>query len=108
MNDITNDAIDTAAKAYVERKARRVHPVGGLDKGGRWYPAAREVQECCRHVRTPSRTYPYSLLTHARSLAHVCALYGVPKTQELAVRRRARQIEKEMASGARAGAKGGE
>lgn len=56
---------------YEGRKKRRFHPVGFFDAGGRWYPDKTEFCFCCERIRSPSRRFPYSLLTHCRSKAHV-------------------------------------
>ena len=66
-----------AAQEYLDRKARVSHPEGKCDRGGRWYPSEKEMQVCCNHVRTPSRAWPWSYMTHCRTLAHVAHLYGV-------------------------------
>jgi hypothetical protein len=58
-----------AAERYLDLKSRRIHPAGSFDGGGRWEP--HTAQACCASIRTPSRAFPYSLLTHSRSLAHV-------------------------------------
>jgi len=72
-----SDKIQAAAQHYVDLKHRRRHPVGKFDRGGRWYPAQEHT--CCESIRGPSRAYPYSLLTHCRSAAHVAAEHGVEK-----------------------------
>ncbi|HXH05382.1 MAG TPA: hypothetical protein VNI83_02210 [Vicinamibacterales bacterium] len=72
------DMIETALNELLARRERRAHPRGSFDNGGRWWPAAEEEQVCCRRVRTPSRSFPYSLLTHCRTVEHVAMLYGVP------------------------------
>jgi len=66
-----------AAEMYRSRQNRRSHPQGKFDKQKRWYPSADEMQECCRSIRPPSVSYPYSLMKHCRSLEHVAAMYGV-------------------------------
>ena len=43
-------------------------PSGRSDNGGRWYPHAD--CDCCRGIRSPSRTWPWSLYVHAHSLEH--------------------------------------
>lgn len=45
--------------------------VGHFDKQGRWYPDDNEYTPCCHVIRSPSVAYPYSLLSHCRSLAHI-------------------------------------
>jgi len=65
------------AYEYVRRRERATHPDGSFDSGGRWYPSEDEKQSCCSGIRRPSRAWPYSLMTHCRSITHVAALYGV-------------------------------
>lgn len=71
------ERVERAAREYIDRKARRVHPLGAFDSAGRWYPAEGEKQACCAHIRQPSRRHPYSLVRHCRSMAHVANLFGV-------------------------------
>jgi len=66
-----------AAKEYVARRDRIIHPDGSFDKAGRWYPTDEETQECCEGIRSPSRAYPYSYMVHCRTIQHVAHLYGV-------------------------------
>lgn len=56
------------------RKTRAEHPEGSFDNSGRWYPSNEEECRCCRHVRSPSRNWPYSLIKHCRSRAHLTRL----------------------------------
>lgn len=60
----------TAQDLYVARKDRAQHPDGRFDKAGCWYPSADESRPCCRPIREPSRSYPYSLMRHCRTLRH--------------------------------------
>jgi hypothetical protein len=69
--------LESAIECYEARKARYQHPDGKFDKAGRWYPSASEEQSCCSGVRGPSRAYPYSYMTHCRSVEHIANLYGV-------------------------------
>jgi hypothetical protein len=75
---------------YIKRRDRTLHPDGACDSGGRWHPSDTETCSCCSEVRAPSRAWPWSLMTHCRSVGHVAKLFDV---QELDVRRRAREIE---------------
>lgn len=84
------DKIQAAAREYIARRDRHTHPDGDFDSAGRWYPAESEACACCDSVRSPSRSWPYSLLVHCRSLAHVAALHGV---EPLALRRAARELD---------------
>lgn len=56
---------------YRERKERKDHPDGSFDNGGRWYPDEDERCHCCSGIRSPSRAFPYSLMSHCRSKKHV-------------------------------------
>lgn len=85
------DTITAAAHEFVARKNRQSHPEGTFDKQGRFYPSDREFQACCSSIRTPSRAYPYSYMTHCRTADHVAHLFGVDARD---VRKMARQIER--------------
>lgn len=73
--------MDVLAFIYDRRQSRDIHPRGAFDKAGRWYPSDEETASCCGHVRSPSRTHPYSYMVHCRTrkhlntwyLEHVCA-----------------------------------
>ena len=62
------------AQEYFDRQSRKSHPDGSFDKAGRWYPSDSEECECCKSIRGPSRSYPYSYMTHCRSVEHVAHL----------------------------------
>ena len=66
-----------AVKVYLARQSRVEHPYGEFDNARRWYPNLQEQQTCCNMVRSPSRSFPYSLLTHCRSSVHIANLFGV-------------------------------
>lgn len=57
---------------YEALRDRLINPEGKFDKAGRWYPSADEVA-CLEdfNVRYPSRAWPYSYMTAARTLKHV-------------------------------------
>ena len=78
---ITDDAARTkaAAQLYLDRVSRRVYVPGYFDKQGRWYPADGEWAECCDGIRAPSKRWPYTLLRHCRSQAHVATLCCVDR-----------------------------
>lgn len=87
-----------AAREFVARRDRRTNPDGTFDSGGRWYPSDAEWQACCAYVRSPSRAWPYSYMTHCRTAAHVASLFGVDVSE---VRKAARLLDKgEMAAAA--------
>ena len=75
-----------AATRYIDLQSRKTHPRGVFDKAGRWMP--HKEQECCKSIRTPSRKWPYSMMTHCRTMAHVAqdTGYGL-STLRAAVRR---------------------
>lgn len=69
--------LQVAADCYRRRKARREHPGGYFDRQQRWYPSGMEEQDCCRNIRSPSVQFPYSLMTHCRTIEHVARRHGV-------------------------------
>lgn len=75
-----NDRVIEAAREYIARKERKVHPDGYFDKQGRWYPSEKEELTCCKQIREPSRAWKYSVIKHCRSVDHVSRLYGVLKS----------------------------
>jgi hypothetical protein len=76
-NAVAQHRLQSAAQVYNDRRDRRTHPDGHTDNGGRWYPSKAESQPCCRGIRGPSRSYPWSLMLHCRTLTHVANLYDV-------------------------------
>lgn len=86
----TQDISVEAAIEYLKRKHRLSHPEGEFDGGGRFCLSDDERQICCLSIRTPSRSYPYSEMTHGRSLTHVAKLY---KVDALVVRRISKRLE---------------
>jgi len=76
----------TAATRYLDLQSRKIHPSGDFDNARRWGP--NKQLECCKGIRTPSRKWPYSLMTHCRTMAHVAqdTGYGL-STLRAAVRR---------------------
>lgn len=79
-----------AAAEYIARRDRTARPAGRMDDARRWWPAASERCACCDDIRTPSRGWPFSLLTHCRSAEHVAALRHVDKTE---LKREARRLD---------------
>ena len=87
------EVIIQAAYEYIRRRERATHPDGSFDRGGRWYPSEAEEQPCCDCIRRPSRAWPYTLMTHCRSVVHVANLYGVdPREVRRAVKTGAWEI----------------
>jgi hypothetical protein len=60
-------------------------PEGRCDGAGRWWPASVERAGCCEAIRTPSRSYPWTIYRHCWTLAHVASRYGlqVPELRRL-------------------------
>lgn len=69
-----------AALEYYQRDMRYSHPDGKFDSG-KWYPADTESCDCCKSIRAPSRSYPFSFMTHCRTLKHVANLYLANPTE---------------------------
>jgi hypothetical protein len=81
-----------AATLYIDLKSRKIHPRGFMDNAGRWMPY-KEL-ECCKSIRTPSRSWPWSLLHHCRTMVHVATGTGYElDTLRAAVRRIEEEIE---------------
>jgi len=75
--DTSASRLQIAAVAYLARQRRSEHPAGKFDAGGRWYPVKAEWRTCCDGLREPSCSFPYSLLKHCCTIAHLSRLYGV-------------------------------
>jgi len=75
--DKSPERTQLAAAAYVARQRGTEKPEGKFDGAGRWHPAATEWQACCAEVRSPSRSFPYGLLNHCRTIAHISRLHKV-------------------------------
>ncbi len=88
----TRTPAQQAVDTYIARQQRLSHPAGKWD-GPRWVPTAAESRECCQNIRPPSRQWPYSLMTHCRTLEHVCRLSGVDIREARAELRTRRQRE---------------
>lgn len=69
-----------AAVEHIARTDRTTNPVGTFDRQGRWYPSAREHCPECSRIRSPSARWPYSLMTHCRTLQHVAGIMGADLT----------------------------
>lgn len=72
-----NSKLEMAYQEYIQRQRRESHPAGKFDRGGRWYPSDEERQSCCSVIRSPSRSWPWSLMTHCRTVEHVARLFGI-------------------------------
>lgn len=83
--------IINCAKAYSDMKDRLTHPKGIFDSANRFYIA--EKHPCCAGIRSPSRNYPYSQMTHARSLEHIAHDFSVERHMS-AIRKIANTLSK--------------
>lgn len=68
------EARQKITELYSRRQSRLEHPDGRTDNAGRWYPSDDEKCDCCDHVRSPSRAYPWSYMLHCRTRKHVQSL----------------------------------
>lgn len=76
----------TAARIYLDRKARKAHPERD-SRNKLFFPSDAEERPCCKSIRTPSRRWPWSLMLHCRTLPHILALTGAnPKTTRRIIR----------------------
>ena len=82
---VRQDYIKIAAREYLSRQNRHMHPEGHFDQAGRWYPTDEERCECCELVNAPSRQYPGSLLIHCRTARHMARLCNVSEGELLAM-----------------------
>ena len=65
MNTFSKNDIQTV---YTARKERIIHPEGKFDNASRWYPSESEDADgFTRNLRSPSRAWPYSYMTGART-----------------------------------------
>ena len=87
------NTIADAVRVYLDRQSRVQHPDGRFD-GGRWFPSDIESQSCCG-VRSPSRSWPWSLMLHCRTLRHVARLCDVSEAELRSATRPERVVEKE-------------
>lgn len=86
-----DEQLEKAYAEYQARQSRDRHPHGKFDKGSRWYPSEDEWQSCCNAIRSPSRAFPYSYMTHCRTSQHVAHLFGVdPKELKNLITKRAK------------------
>lgn len=76
-----NKILKEAAHEAFRRKNKTSHPYGSFKNNGTWLPSDKEKQSCCDSIRTPSVKYPYSLMTHCRTIEHIANLYNVDKKE---------------------------
>jgi len=85
-----------AATRYIDLQSRLRHPLGDSDNAGRWYP--NNEQECCKGIRSPTRSWPWSLMLHCRTMVHVAQDTGYELTTLRAAVRRV-EGEQELLKG---------
>lgn len=71
------ERLQKALAVYVNRKHGGELPHGHFDNTNRWWPEPGEMQQCCEHIRNPSRQRPNTLLQHCRTIRHIACLYLV-------------------------------
>jgi len=91
----TTDRLAEAVRTYTARQDRTEHPDGSFDRKRRWYPSDNEHRACCRLIRGPSASYPYSLMVHCRTAEHIASLYDVEAKDIKAATRKARPQRRE-------------
>ena len=77
---------EAALNAWIFFK-REVRPSGKTDNANRWYPDSTENCACCSRVRSPSRSWPWSLYKHCFTLEHNEHLFKAAHEHVLAVKR---------------------
>jgi hypothetical protein len=80
-----------AATRYLDLQSRKTHPFGETDNAGRWYPD--DSKNCCKGIRSPTRSWPWSLMLHCRTMVHVAQDTGYELTT---LRAAVRRIEGEV------------
>lgn len=75
-------------------RQRWLSPEGKTDPH-RWYPSGEEYASCCASIRSPSRTWPWSLLKHCTSMDHVACRFGLDAKE---LRREVRSVQNNYAS----------
>lgn len=63
------DTLNIVLNYYI--KIDQHAPAGRSDNGGRWYPSDEETCSCCKDIRSPSRSYPWSFFKHCNSKKHI-------------------------------------
>ena len=71
MNYKMTKKLKTAAEEAIRLRDFEIWPTGQTERGSakRWYPSV--MLKCCQDIRSPSRSWPNSLLHHCRSAKHV-------------------------------------
>lgn len=88
---MSTEQIKKAAQEFIDRQDRLTHPDGKFDNAKRWWPSDDEECTCCGGIRSPSRSWPYSLMIHCRTAQHVAALFDVDARELKREARRLRQ-----------------
>ena len=80
---------------HVKRQTRENHPDGTFDDGGRFYLS--EDCSCCSSIRPPSRAFPYSHMSHGRSVEHCAELLNSDLKDVKSALKDIKQISKKYA-----------
>lgn len=75
-SDTSKENLHAVAKIYLARRSGKESP-SGKRKDGRWFSDEKESQSCCSQIRSPTRSWPDSLLKHCKSMHHISRLHGV-------------------------------
>ena len=72
-------------EVFQQLKERDIHPAGNFDNAGRFYPADH-LYNFVSHLRSPSRSWPYSYMQGCRTkkfVRHVAEEFSPSSTEEL-------------------------
>lgn len=75
--EFTREKTIAAAIEYLKRENRTAHPTGKFDNAKRFYPSDMERCDCCYSIRTPSASWPNTLMNHCRSAKHIANKFKV-------------------------------
>ncbi len=95
--EVLIEKIKKCSLEYISRRIRRTHPKGYFDSAKRFTLSNRH--DCCTGIRTPSRSFPFSEMTHGRSLPHIAHEFGLEKHISI-IRRATNRLEKDGMSAA--------
>jgi hypothetical protein len=83
---LTQQQREAALNAWINF-SNKEKPSGQTDNANRWFPDKAERCSCCDQVRSPSRSWPWSLYKHCFTLEHKEHLFKAEHEHVLAVKR---------------------
>jgi hypothetical protein len=86
LTALTQQQREAALNAWTSFKMEE-KPSGKTDNGNRWFPDDAESCACCNQVRSPSRSWPWTLYKHCFTLEHKEHLFKAEHEHVLAVKR---------------------